>query len=127
MTQRPLSLSADHASSLPRPDHQGGVGPAHRQQGGVILSPADVGHLGAVPHVTLKTSVLTLERGGRRKQTHLYVLRSVKRESNNKNKDEEIRIMNKRKKERKISFIKEINENVERRIKKKSESEDISC
>lgn len=52
------------ASSLPHPDHQGGVGPAHRQQGGVVLSPADVGHLGAVANVALKTSVLTLKRGG---------------------------------------------------------------
>lgn len=63
-TQNSIPLSADAASSLPHPDHQGGVGPAHRQQGGVVLSPADVGHLGAVANVALKTSVLTLKRGG---------------------------------------------------------------
>lgn len=75
----PLSLPTDPTSSLPRPDHQGGVSPAHRQQGGVVLSPADVGHLGAVAHVALKTSVLTLE--GEEKYT-CWPVYACDRESN---------------------------------------------
>lgn len=75
MAQRPLPLSADPASSLPCPDHQRGVGPAHRQQGGVILSPADVGHLSAVTHVALETGVLTLCGGaGGEDGSHIFIL-----------------------------------------------------
>ncbi|TNN54314.1 hypothetical protein EYF80_035464 [Liparis tanakae] len=61
LSARPLPLHTDPASTLPRPDHQGGVGPAHRQQGAVVLGPAHVCHLSAVAHVALESSVLTLE------------------------------------------------------------------
>lgn len=73
-TQRPVPLRADSTSSLPGPDHQGGVGPAHREQGRVVLSPADVGHLGAVAHVTLKTSILTLKEEERKSPPQHYLL-----------------------------------------------------
>ena len=49
---------------LQRPDHQRCVCPAYRQQRGVILCPAHVGHMGAVAHVLLEAGILTLGRGG---------------------------------------------------------------
>lgn len=42
------------------PDHQRRVGPAHRQQHGVVVGPADVCHIGAVTHVLLKLGKLAL-------------------------------------------------------------------
>ncbi len=45
---------------LPGPDHQRRVGPAHRQQHGVVIGPADVRHIGAVTHVLLKFGKLAL-------------------------------------------------------------------
>lgn len=45
---------------LPCPNHERCVGPAHRQQGSVVVGPAEVGHLGAVSQVALEAGILTL-------------------------------------------------------------------
>lgn len=46
---------------LSGPDHQRRVGSAHRQQHGVVIGPAHVGHVGAVTHVLLKLCKLALQ------------------------------------------------------------------
>lgn len=48
------------AFRLMGPDHEGGVPPTHRHQKRVIVSPPDVGHVGAVCHVALELRVLAL-------------------------------------------------------------------
>lgn len=45
---------------LSGPDHQRRVGPAHRQQNGVVIGPADIRHVRAVTHVLLKLGELAL-------------------------------------------------------------------
>lgn len=59
LTVRQLALLGPH--KLPRPDHQGRVGTAHREQHRVIVQPSHVGDVGTVPHVPLESRVLALQ------------------------------------------------------------------